>query len=169
MEENSIKDTTPAQVAANAEASFDEMEDKLDKKMTENDAFIIKAEKVLEEKDKVVQVPDKKAEETEGVLDWKKNNYFKPQSSLKPQVLEKESTFLETKQFLETFCMFLLDGYRGTVPAEFIWIHLQTLCNLVWFSSMFQKGLKEIQNLEEVIELIEPTKSFHKLLGFQKC
>ena len=78
MEENSIKDTTPAQVAANAEASFDKMEDKLDKIMTENDAFIIRAEKALEEDDKVMQVPDKKAEETEGVLDWKKNNYFKP-------------------------------------------------------------------------------------------
>ena len=69
MEENSIKDTTPAQVAASAKASFDKMEDKLDKKMRENYAFSIKAEKALEEEEKVVKVPDKKAEETEGVLD----------------------------------------------------------------------------------------------------
>ena len=71
--------------------------------MTEKDAFIIKAEKALEEEDKVVRVPDKKVEETEGVLDWKKNNYFKPQSSLKPEVLERNQHFLKPRNLWKLF------------------------------------------------------------------
>ena len=78
---------------------------------------------------------------------------FKPQASLKPTYLEKESTNLEAVHFTKLFQSYILDGYAGNPPEKTVWIQLQPLMNPIWMESMIHRGIKE-KNLEEIMGLI---------------
>ena len=154
MDEEAIKDFTPAKVAESAQQACDKAEEKLNGKLRDNEAHIIQAERAMEEAQPANLSQSSKAKEEEKSINWKTSNYFRPQVTLKPQILEKESTYLETSQFCKSFRMYLLDGYRGAPPPEMMWIQLQPLVNPLWFSSLVQKGLKLKDSLDSVINLI---------------
>ena len=153
MDEGAIKDSTPDKVAESAQQACDEAEEKLNGKLRDNETHIIQAERAMEEVQQANLSQNSKTNE-EKSINWKASNYFRPQMTLKPQILEKESTYLETSQFCETFRMYLLDGYRGSPPPEMMWIQLQPLVNPLWFSSLVQKELKLKDSLDEVINMI---------------
>ena len=157
MDNDAIENFTPEKVAQDAQKACDDAEEKLNGKLKDNESHIIQAERSMDEAP-VSQNQSSSSQadlSQEGkTINWKTASYFRPQASLKPQMLEKESTHLETSQFCETFKMYLLDGYRGSPPPEMIWIQLQPLVNPIWFSSLVQKGVKLKDTVEGVIELI---------------
>ena len=68
---------------------------------------------------------------------------MRPQAALK---LEKEAT-------CDIFKIYILDGFRGKVPTDAVWMQLQPLLNRIWFEALLKKGLKT-KDLEEVVSLI---------------
>ena len=78
---------------------------------------------------------------------------FKPQGNLKPPFLEKTCNHLETVHFVNTFEIYIRDGYRGKIPENTVWMQLQPLINRVWFESLIHQNIKE-KDLQGVIDLI---------------
>ena len=78
---------------------------------------------------------------------------FKPQGNLKPTFLEKTCNHLETVHFVNTFEIYIRDGYRGKIPDNTVWMQLQPLINEVWFKSLLHQNIKE-KDLQGVIDLI---------------
>ena len=126
-----------------------ELED-YDEKMVEfkerNDKIILEIEVTLSspEETQIQQVVTDKS-------GWRA---FKPQSALKPNFLEKESTHLETKQFTELFRSYILDGFQGDPRESAIHIHLQPLIEPTWWQSLVQRGVADNKSLEQVIGII---------------
>ena len=124
--------------------------DDYDEKMVEfrerNDGIILEIEVTLSspEETQIQQVVTDKS-------GWRA---FKPQSALKPNFLEKESTHLETKHFTELLRSYILYGFQGDPRESAIHIHLQPLIEPTWWQSLVQRGVADNKSLEQVIGII---------------
>ena len=87
MDEEAIKDFTPAKVAESAKQACDKAEEKLNAKLRNNEAHIIQAERVMEEAQTADLSQSSKAKEEKTSINWKTSNNFRPQVTLKPQIL----------------------------------------------------------------------------------
>ena len=90
---------------------------------------VVKAEKILQEQaGPEIPVEQSKVGEKPEMDFWRKSK-FHPQTSLKPQRLEKEASFAEVKHFCECLEAFLMDGYSGEIPQQAINYQLQPQWN----------------------------------------
>ena len=111
-------------------------EEKHSEFMKKNYVVILEAESVLAGPNVIQQV--NVPQETNASA-WRT---FKPQASLKPTYLEKESTHLEAVHFTKSFQNYILDGYAGNPPENAVWIKLQPLMNPLWMESIIHRGIR---------------------------
>ena len=109
----------PEEIVKLNNTELDAYEEKMVEFMEKNDDIILQAEATTS------NVGDTAIQQvTTDRSEWRA---FKPQSPLRPNFLEKESTHLETKHFCELFKSYIMDGFQGDTRGSSIHIHLQPL------------------------------------------
>ena len=127
---------------------------------SELEVYEVKLDEFMRKNDEVILLAETKSNE-EGVTTIQKvatdkNEWraFKQNINLKPHFLEKESTHLDAKNFCEMFKNYILDGFQGDPKGSAIYIHLQPLLEITWWTSIVHRGVTEGKNLEEILQIL---------------
>ena len=114
--------------------------EKADSALADSENLIVSAERLAEYG---YQKVDKAAPEPEAETNWVRSS-FKPQQSLRPNILSQECSYIEAKQFTAQFTAFLMDGYNGSVPQGSIQFQLSSLIPGMWWSVLQERGIEEM-------------------------
>ena len=125
--------------AKKVESELDVYGETFKKFLDEHDKIILKAEEEMSKKEDVTVV-----QKNGNNGDWQN---FRPNSSLKPNPLEKDSTALEIQSFVEQFEAYITDGFQGPPKKDHIYIHLQPICDHIIWSSLIKWGILKVMYL----------------------
>ena len=162
--------TDPGTVVASAEDSREAYITNAEERVAEQDALVKRAEKILSKQLKLQNVaPGGPQCLTAGPGGPPPANpaapVFRPLSDLKPNPIEKTSTYREVVFFIEVFFNYLAVGYGGAgrIPQNMVAVQLMPFVCESWWSTMVELGIKS-KSVEEVKKVILQVAGIHVTL-----
>ena len=162
--------TDPGTVVASVEDSREAYITNAEKRVAEQDALVKRAEKILSKQLQLQNVaPGGPQCLTAGPGGPPPGGpaapVFRPLSDLKPNPIERTSTYREVVFFIEVFFNYLSVGYGSTsrIPQNMIAVQLMPFVCESWWSTMVELGIKS-KSLEEVKKVILQVAGIHVTL-----
>ena len=162
--------TDPGIVVESAESSREAYITNAEEKVGEQDALVKRAEQILSKQLQLQNVaPGAPQCLTAGPGGPPSGGpaipVFRPLSDLKPNPIEKNSTYREVVFFIEVFFNYLSVGYGGTsrIPQNMVAVQLMPFVCESWWATMVELGIKS-KSVEEVKKVILQVAGIHVTL-----